>query len=116
MNTLPCIASRDADSHAARMGRIESRESAVEARTEELRRDIWQDLEHLADAFSDAAATVGYYRNRNRQGVHNHPQAVTLLTLLRDGTDEIEVVRLIREAMRAYIDQAAEDLAEEETP
>jgi hypothetical protein len=86
------------------------REAAVEARAEQLQKDYWQDLEQLSDAFSDASVTIGLYR----RGKVPHPHAVTFLTLIRDGSDDLEAMRLLREAMRQYIADQAKDTAEEE--
>lgn len=89
----------------------DKKEAAIEARAEQLRSDLWQDLEHLTDAVNDAAITIGYYR----KGERNHPKAVTFLTLLRDGSDDIELARMLREAVNDHIGQLAQDMAEEET-
>lgn len=88
------------------------REALVEARTEQLEKDMWQDLEYLTDAVSDAIASIGWYRNKPNSRVH--PLAVTWLTLLRDGSDDIEAMHMLREATKEYIRSAANDKAEEE--
>ena len=87
------------------------REAAIEARTEQLSADYWQDLEHLSDALSDVAGTVGWYRHRKPV----HHDAVRLLTLLRDGSDDLELARMIREAAQRYIAATAGDEAEHES-
>jgi len=87
------------------------REDWVERRTEQLAKDMWEDLEHLTDAVEDAIGKIGWYRRKN---FRIHPQAVTFLKLLRNGSDDIELARMLREASKAYIDQLAADQAEEE--
>lgn len=86
------------------------RESAIEARTEQLAAQYWQDPEFLTDALSDAAITIGWYR----KGEPTHPDTMKLLGLLRDGSDDLEAVRLLRKGMRAYLAQLAADAAAEE--
>jgi hypothetical protein len=112
MHAMTCISSF-ADQRAADEGRELARQIHVEQRTEELKRDMWQDLEHLSDAVSDMAINVGYYRTLNKYG-RNHPDAVRLLTLLRDGSDDLEAMRLIRADMQRHIGEAAESAAEQE--
>ncbi len=90
-----------------------AREAWVDSRTEELSRDMWQDLEYLSDAVSDAAIKIGWYRRDLKCGP-THPLAVTFLTLLRDGSDDIELARMLRASARDYITNAANDLACEE--
>jgi hypothetical protein len=90
-----------------------AREMWVEQRTEELAKDWWQDLEYLSDAVSDAAIKIGWYRKDMKCGP-NHPLAVTFLTLLRDGSDDIELARMLRASAKDYITNAANDLACEE--
>jgi len=87
------------------------REDWVERRTDELTRDMWQDLEHLTDALSDAILDIGWYR---KDGHRVHPLAVTFLTLLRDGSDDINLAALLRAYTLKRIRRAAEDRAEEE--
>ncbi|TPG50157.1 hypothetical protein EAH75_01275 [Rhodanobacter glycinis] len=87
------------------------REAAIESRTEQLTADYWQDLEYLSDALSDVAITVGWYRNRKPV----HHGAVRLLTLLRDGSDDLELAQIIREAALQYIAATAGDEAEHES-
>jgi len=88
-----------------------AREDYIERRAEELKKDLWQDLEYITDAVNDAAIRIGYYR---RKGFTIHPQAVTWLTLLRDGSDDLELARMLRMAANEYLDQLAHDMAEEE--
>lgn len=83
----------------------------IESRAEQIKKDMWQDLEYLTDAVSDAISTIGWYR---KERFKVHPMAVTWLTLLRDGTDDIEAMRMLREATKEYIHDAANDKAEEE--
>jgi len=87
------------------------REDAIERRKKQLSADMWQDLEYLTDAVSDAVGKIGWYRRKN---FRVHPKAVTFLMLLGNGSDDIEAMRMLREASKAYIDQIAEDQAEEE--
>jgi hypothetical protein len=87
------------------------RQEFIERRTEELKKDLWQDLECVTDAVNDAAIRIGYYR---RKGFKVHPQAVTWLTLLRDGSDDLELARMLRAAANEYLCQLASDMAEEE--
>ena len=87
------------------------REDWIERRAMELAKDLSQDLEHLTDAVSDAVIRIGYYR---RKGFTIHPKAVTWLTMLRDGSDDIELARMLRQAANEYIDQLAHDMAEKE--
>lgn len=87
-----------------------AREEAINARAEQLVAEMWQDPEYLTDALGDAIGTVGYYRKDKA----NHPLAMTVLTLLRDGSDDIECMRIIREAAKDYIRDTASDRAEEE--
>ena len=89
------------------------REAWTEARTEQLFKDMWQDIEHLSDAVSDVAIKIGWYRKDLKCGP-NHPLAVTFLTLLRDGSDDIELARMLRSAAKEYINNAANDQACEE--
>lgn len=89
----------------------DKRDAAIKDRAEQLSKDMWQDLEYLTDAVNDAAITIGYYR---KSGQRNHTMAVTWLTLLRDGSDDLELVRMLREAANEYISQLAMDRAEEE--
>ena len=110
MSALPCVHSMSADSHAAERGREEAREAAVEARIEDLKRDMWQDLEYLSDAIDDAVYKLGNYR----KGKVCHPLTVTWLTLLRDGSDDLELARMFRAAAKDYIADKASDQAEEE--
>ena len=100
------------DSHDSWADRNARRELAVEALAERLRADYWQDLEQLSDAFNDAGSTIAYYRSKEVP----HPLAVTFLTLARDGSDDAELGRMLREAMRDYISDKAADDAEERTP
>lgn len=86
------------------------REAAIEARAKQLQAAYWQDLECLSDAFNDAALTIGWVQ----PGFATHPKAVTFLTLLRDGSDDLEAVRILREAMKDYISDKAGDDAREE--
>lgn len=86
------------------------REAAIEARTEQLQSDYWQDLEQLSDAFNDAAYNIGYFRSKEARRTNT----VTFLTLIRDGSDDLEAMRMLREAMRSYIADQAQDTAEEE--
>lgn len=88
-----------------------TREDKVERRAAQLAADMWQDLEYLTDAVSDAVGKIGWYRRKN---FRIHPQAVTFLALLRNGSDDIELARMLREASKAYIEQLAADQAEEE--
>lgn len=88
-----------------------AREDAVNDRAAQLAKDMWQDPEYLTDALDDAICHVGYYRSKARS---NHPQAMTVLMLLRDGSDDIECMRIIREAAQKYINEHAMDIAEEE--
>lgn len=87
------------------------REAAIEKRTEQLSADYWQDLEMLSDAVSDVATTVGWYRKRKPV----HPDAVRFLTLLRDGSDDIELARIFREAAKQYISAEADNEATRES-
>jgi hypothetical protein len=86
------------------------REAAIEARKEQLAADYWQDLEHLSDALDDAVYRLGNYKRKRL----NHPRCVEFLTLLRDGSDDIELARMIRECAQKYIADTASDQAEEE--
>lgn len=95
-----------------RMAR-DKRDAAVEARAEQIAKDMWQDLEYVTDAVNDAAITIGYYRRKDHR---IHPLAVTFLTLLRDGSDDLELVRMLRQAANDYINETARDRAEEEIP
>lgn len=87
------------------------REEWVEQRAEQLAKDMWQDLEYLTDAAGDAIGRIGWYR---RKGFTVHPKAVTFLLLLRDGHDDIELARMLRQAANQYINQLAQDMAEDE--
>ena len=113
MHAMTCISSF-ADQRATDDGRELARKIHVEQRTEELKRDMWQDLEHLSDALSDMAITVGYYRTLSKYG-RNHPNAVRLLTLIRDGSDDLEAMRIIRADMQRYIAETAGSAAEQES-
>jgi hypothetical protein len=86
------------------------REAAIERRTEALIAEMWQDPEYLSDAMSDAAVTIGWYR----KGRVCHPDAVRWLTMLRDGSDDMELARMLRESVRDAISDAASDRAEKE--
>lgn len=86
------------------------REAAIDTRTEQLKADYWQDLERLSDAFNDAALTIGWIQ----KGFATHPRAVTFLALLRDGSDDLKAMRMLREAMKDYISDKADDDAHEE--
>lgn len=108
MNAIPCIASRNADRHA---NKIEPQE-AIDARAIELQAEMWQDLSELSDAFNDAGATIGWYRVGAHRSCSNHPQAAKFLSLIRDGSDDLELARMLREAMRDYISDTAGDRAE----
>jgi len=110
MNAQPDFYGRAADIEAHRRGKEEAREQAVEARAEDLKRDMWQDLEYLSDAADDAVYRLANYRTK----AQHHPLAVTWLTLLRDGSDDLELARMLREAAKAYIADKAADKAEEE--
>lgn len=110
MNALPCIASRDADRHAAELGR----KDAIEARAIELQDEMWKDLEELSDAFGDAAVTIGYYRRKPMSASSIHRDTDKFLTLIRDGSDDLELARMLRAEMKDYISDTAGDRAEEE--
>lgn len=86
------------------------REAAIERRTEALIAEMWQDPEYLSDAMSDAAVTIGWYR----KGQACHVHAARWLTLLRDGSDDLELARMLRESVRDAISDAASDRAEKE--
>ena len=79
--------------------------------------DYWQDLEVWSDAFNDVASNEGYYRNSPyRHGKFkpaNHCDAVRLMTLIRDGSDDLEAMRIIRTSMERYIAQEAADQVED---
>lgn len=85
------------------------REAQAEAMAEQLTADMWQDLEHLSDALDDAVYRLGNYRRGNAV----HEQCVTLLTLIRDGSDDADLGRMLRLAARDYINGKALDEAEE---
>lgn len=116
MNALPCINTLHADSHADERGREEAREQAVEARAEQLQVEMWQDLSELSDAFDDVAYKMGQYRSAKDPNKRhaNHPKAATFLTLIRDGSDDLELARMLRAEMRDYISDTAGNRAEEE--
>lgn len=86
------------------------RKAAIDTRTEQLRADYWQDLERLSDAFNDAALTIGWVQ----KCFVTHPRAIPFLALLRDGSDDLEAMRMLREAMKDYIADTAQDAAKEE--
>lgn len=88
-----------------------ARQEWIESRAEQLKKDMWQDLEYLTDAMGDVCVTIGWYRHK---GFSNHPQSVTWLSLLRDGSDDIELARMLRKAATDYIAQRAFDMAEKE--
>jgi hypothetical protein len=110
MNALPCYAELADRQHAAARGNQVAREERINERAGQLADEMWQDMEYLSDAMDDAVSTVGYYRTK---GI-NHPLSTRVLGLLRDGTDDIELVRILRKAARDYIDGQARDRAEEE--
>lgn len=64
-----------------------------------------QDLEHLSDACGDVLSF--------REGYRNHPNAIELLSLIRDGTDNALLGSLLRnavmDALFAECELAAED-------
>lgn len=86
------------------------REAAIEARTEQLIAEMWQDNEHLSDAVNDASITIGWYR----RDLATLPAAVRFLELLRDGSDDFEAMRMFRSVCRDYISDTASDRAKEE--
>ena len=94
------------------------REAAIERRTEALIAEMWQDPECLSDAVHDAISTIGWYRGPgSRKGGYmpvNHPKAMPWLMLLRDGSDDLELARMLRESCRDYISDEAASQAEEE--
>lgn len=89
------------------------REAAIERRTEELIAEMWQDPEYVSDAFRDAAGELGWYR-RDYRLMPNHPDALSMIALLRDESDPLEFFRRFRIAASDYISGTAKDRAEEE--
>lgn len=86
------------------------REAAIERRTKELIAEMWQDPEYLSDAMSDAAVTIGWYR----KGQACHVNAKRWLDLLSNGSDDLELARMLRESVRDAISDVASDRAEQE--
>jgi hypothetical protein len=64
-----------------------------------------QDLEHLSDAMDWVL-----YRKCGR----NHPCAIDALKLIRDGNDDAELGRLIRETTLAALKDSCDDAGQEE--
>jgi hypothetical protein len=86
------------------------REAAIEARTEQLIAEMWQDNEHLSDAVSDASITIGLY---HKDGTT--PQsALDFLKLCSEKTDHCEIGRRLIASMEDYISDTASDRAKEE--
>lgn len=110
MNALPCIASRDADRHASERGNEEYREQAITDRVNQLKPEMWQDLECLSDAANDCMSVIANYRRRKSC----HPDAQKFLELLRDGTDDAELARLFRVAAKDSVADTADLLAKKE--
>ena len=81
----------------------------------------WQDMEVISDAFCDVGSEEGHYREKTWYTKHGLPipsnysrEPSTLLKLLRNGSDDLEAMRIIRKAMERYIAQLAEDQAQEQ--
>lgn len=111
MSALPCINSRAADYYAARMGRDDARDQYAQKLADELEVSYQFDPEILSDAFADAAGTIGEYDKRYKCD----PKAAQFLVDVRNATDDLSCMHLIRKAMRHYIRERAVQDAEAQT-
>ncbi len=109
MSALPCVSDL-AQRMLDRMGDEEARAAHIARRAAEIAEGHWRDLESVSDFLANASAGIGHYRH----GRVPHPRAVEFLTLLRDGTDDLRCMRLLREAMRQECFERAELDAEDE--
>jgi hypothetical protein len=113
MTALPCI-SHYADQYADVLGQEAARQAYIEMRAVQIEFEMWSNLEYVSDAFGDAASSLSIFKYRPDVLYPNHPLAQRFLELFRDGSDDLEAMRMLRGIGREYIQQRAWDEAEKE--
>lgn len=110
MNALPCYASRAAAEYAHIQGLADEHDAAVARVATEMTATYTNDLQIVSECTGD----VLFY---NPEFPGHHPKAVAILALIRDGSDDAELGRLLRESTLSVIrnkaDQDAEDFIAE---
>lgn len=105
MNALPCHASRAADHYAHIQGLAAQHKAQVERVAAEMTATYTNDLQIV----SECTGEVLYFN----PDFSHHPKAVSILALIRDGSDDAELGRVFREATLAVIRSKAFQDAED---
>lgn len=112
MNTLPCQSDVGQELLDMLADEAALKECIIE-RACAIADEYRQDLERISEAVSDIAVGIGWWREA--PGVlHNHPLALTFVSLIRDGNDDAELGRMLRKAVDDALCEQAEAQATDE--
>ncbi|MDR3445957.1 hypothetical protein [Dyella sp.] len=100
MNALPCYAERAVREYQ----RVQDAKDQHEARAERLAEEMAQTYTNDLQIVSECTGDVLFY---NPEFTDHHPQVIAILALIRDGNDDAELGRLLREATKGVISKKA---------